>query len=288
MSNRSLARRGPEPNDNLEPWDNSTGHTGSHHNLPDQAPQGHTETSEQTSATSAKPFKCPHKNCDHGTFRRRQELVRHYATRIAPSLSIRSTIEVANSSFADCKYGVSCVCSATFNTASKYIYHQCKQEKDQQRAYTVRWELLRKEVERELQQAGGVVHSGSERRRRKVAIRSRATLSSDPFTNASLTQGAPPQLPEEATLTVQEAPSDDLPLQSISGASAVPINFDAPAGVNKNPQPYSYSSVSTSTQQARITEPPLFWDLWGTTQPYASAQTWDSWNSQDQDSFQRI
>lgn len=91
-------------------------------------------------------------------------------------------------------------------------------------------------MERELQQAGGMVHSGSDvRRRRKVIVRSRATLSSDPFTNASSTQGTPPQLPEEATLTVQEVPSDDLPLQSISGVLAMPINFNALAGVNENP-----------------------------------------------------
>ncbi|KAG8404955.1 hypothetical protein J3459_022406 [Metarhizium acridum] len=43
-----------------------------------------TPPEKKTPAKRLKVWKCPCKTCDHGAFRRKQELVQHYATRMEP------------------------------------------------------------------------------------------------------------------------------------------------------------------------------------------------------------
>ncbi|PNY23959.1 Uncharacterized protein TCAP_06098 [Tolypocladium capitatum] len=85
----------------------------------------------QVRQTQGKNFKCPRQQCKRKRFRRKQELVRHFAThykirKVCPS------------------------CSTIFTEASKFKTHQCGASVEEQRIIRTQYDEMRQAIEMQL------------------------------------------------------------------------------------------------------------------------------------------
>uniref|UniRef100_A0A1Y1L512 C2H2-type domain-containing protein n=1 Tax=Photinus pyralis TaxID=7054 RepID=A0A1Y1L512_PHOPY len=241
---KSLPHPAPESNEELQQCDSGVDDTEAEYDTMDQQPAGPLRT-----------FKCP--DCDHAPFSRRQEQVRHFARHYE--------FEKA------CDY-----CSLTFYLASKYIWHRCGHDgADYQKAYKRRWQALRTDVGRALDQASNEVPPGKRRQEMRTEQRKKRKTahSSHRVISAATKSGSPPPREELRTAIERETFASEATLQLISATSLPQTEGSDQSG--------GHAGIDTSFPQSRQATEYSFWLTSSSDAPII----WDNWNWPDGESW---
>jgi hypothetical protein len=225
LFSRALAHNATKSSDNVETCAPNI----------ESSPDESDSTEHQSPTYLPKHWKCPDVTCDHGAFRRRTELIRHYAIHHRRDRT--------------------CHCRITFHQTSKFLYHKCTAGHSSKK----RWELVRPEVQRALDEASENCLANSPRRgiRRKLPKR--------------------PLPGPRAEASVNHAPISPF---------TVPNDSHMPVGI-ENLRPPISDSVMGSFSQPQPTDPPLLWNFWGSEDRHESYPhvLWDSSQGQGEEVF---
>lgn len=227
------------------------------------------QVQHQVRQKRGKNLKCPRQQCKRKRFVRKQELVRHYATRRHPSPTFCGTDLTRRGCSLDYKIEEVCPsCSLAFTEASKFGTHQCGASAENRSIIQSQYREMRKDIELKL----GLRNPRARTRQLTQSSAPEQTSSEVSNAQASLNMAAfdpeavLSQLPPQAAAGIRDQSPPILPQleasnQSVSDGSSRPDYF----------QLYTlFDGMSGTTQQSQLSEIPSLWQAFDSSNIFLS------------------